>query len=311
MVAGKKVLTRDEILEVIGCNTASLPEECERIIRERSLPYRVPSTEERDAIILNLLKMINSDSLQEVGEHRRPVWQKGWSENLAEYKNSNFDPNALLPRYIRLGEPMRLRGEFIIPGIPDFEVVMTRILRCYLFGAYLAEVDRIYEFGCGTGLNLIELARMFPEKELVGLDWVDSSAELIGLLGRQVSERIRYRHFDFFNPDPFALGENSGVFTLSALEQLGEEFRPFIEFLLECRPAIVVHIEDIDDFYDEDALFDYLAAAYHQKRKYLSGFLPYLRELDVADRIEIVKVHRTGFGIERHDPFSYVAWRPR
>ena len=64
------------------------------------------------------------------------------------------------------------------------------------------------------------------------------------------------------------------------------------------------------ELYDQNDLFDYVAAAYLRKRGYLQGFLPRLRELEREGVIEILQVQRT-FGSLYHDGYSFVVWRPR
>ena len=288
-----------------------MPDECESLIHEHPLPYRELRQEERDTIILNLLRSVHSGELEKVGEARQPVWERGWAENLEAFKKSNFDYAALLPRYTHLGEPIRMHGDYVAPQLPDFEITLSRILRGYLFATYLSGVGRIYEFGCGTGLNLVQLSRLFPDKQLTGLDWVDSAAEIIKLLRIHLNKRISYRYFNLLRPEPFDLGEDAGVITVTALEQVYNRHRSFISFLLEQRPSVVIHVEPIEEFYDEDTLVGYLGATYHRERKYLADFLPYLKDLEASGRVEIINLHKTGFGIHRHDPFSYVVWRPR
>ena len=47
---------------------------------------------------------------------------------------------------------------------------------------------RILEIGCGTGKNLAELARVFPQAEIVGLDL---SAEMLGKARKKIAGTVR------------------------------------------------------------------------------------------------------------------------
>jgi hypothetical protein len=138
---------------------------------------------------------------------------------------------------------------------------------------------------------------------------VDSSRKLIETITLR-NPTVSFRLFNFFDLVPFDLGAESGVCTVTALEQVGEEFKPFLDFLINARPRIVVHIEPIEDMYDTKDLFGYIGHAYHRKRHYLSGFMQELSRLETAGRIRILQRHHTGFGIQRHDPFSLIAWQP-
>ena len=107
-----------------------------------------------------------------------------------------------------------------------------------------------------------------------------------------------------------ALGSDSGVLTFGALEQVGKDFRPFLEFLLRRKPAICVHVECIAEFYDPARLLDYLALAYHHSRNYLEGFWTALKELEEKGMLEILAAHHQRFGNIYDDSHSYVVWRP-
>jgi hypothetical protein len=81
--------------------------------------------------------------------------------------------------------------------------------------------------------------------------------------------------------------------------------------LLARKPAICVNMEPMLELYDENNPVDALAIRFHRKRGYLEGFLPALRRLAEAGRIEIVEVKRFKFGSLYHECYSYVAWRTR
>ena len=97
---------------------------------------------------------------------------------------------------------------------------------------------------------------------------------------------------------------------MCALEQVGERFRPFLDFILEKRPKRVVHVEPMLELYDPALPHDALAIRYHQQRKYLTGLLPHLRSLEQAGSIRLLKVQRLKFGSRFHECFSLVAWEP-
>ena len=82
------------------------------------------------------------------------------------------------------------------------------------------------------------------------------------------------------------------------------------DFLLEKKPSLVVHIEPIYEVYDQDILFDYLAAKFHSKRGYTAGYLPRLKELEAKGKIEILNVQRLNFGSLLFEGFTNIIWRP-
>lgn len=175
-------------------------------------------------------------------------------------------------------------------------------LRAELVSKYLRDVDEVSEFGCGAGYNLVALPYICVK--LRGFDWSAQAVEQCRRRG------IDAQVFDMFAPDP-NVTLHGAVFTVHALEQLGRDFRPFLEFLLMRKPKIVVHIEPIEELYDETELQDFLMLAYHRKRGYLSGYLTELREMAHHQAIELLEVRRSDFSGEYHNAYSVIVWRPK
>jgi hypothetical protein len=69
-----------------------------------------------------------------------------------------------------------------------------------------------------------------------------------------------------------------------------------------------VNYEPIDEFYDPENLWDYLALKYSRKRGYLSGYLTSLQRLADAGRIEILEAIRPYLGGVYHEA-SLIAWK--
>jgi S-adenosylmethionine-diacylgycerolhomoserine-N-methlytransferase len=67
--------------------------------------------------------------------------------------------------------------------------------------AALATPSRILEVGCGTGRNLVALARRFPQAEITGVDLSDTMLEIAGHKTASFGSRVRLAHraydFDF------------------------------------------------------------------------------------------------------------------
>jgi cyclopropane fatty-acyl-phospholipid synthase-like methyltransferase len=186
------------------------------------------------------------------------------------------------------------------------------VFRLWLFKKYLSEFEHIYEFGCGTGFNLVVLARLFPEKKLFGLDFVPSSVELVNKIGTAHRHNIKGRLFDMISPnETLTLAKNSAIFTIGSVEQLASRFEAFFQFLLNQSPSLCIHVEPTIEFYDDNILFDYLAKKFHQKRGYTENFLTRLRELEAQKKVEILKAKRLYFGSLFMEGYSYIVWRPK
>jgi hypothetical protein len=261
--------------------------------------------------MLSILKRIDAADLQASGEDRQPDWEKGWGENLKEFVNSGYDVEKLVPKYFKKNVPVRLFGDYVQPADPDFVLSCTRLFRAWLFKKYLSSFDVIYEFGCGPATHLAYLADLYPEKELVGLDWASPSQKIIRLLAEHRGWKITGRSFDFFHPDEaVSIKKNSAIFTFGALEQVGTRYESFLEFILRRKPALCINIECLSEFYDEKLLAGYLALKYHRRKNYLDGYLTQLRRLTKQSRAEIIADHHQPFGNIFDDSHSYIVWKP-
>lgn len=205
-----------------------------------------------------------------VGEHRQGIWEQCWKDK--------DDPDYF-------SDIVRYNGEFY--EAPGFERKHLASLREELYSYFQDEVS---EFGCGSGQNLKPLIG----RKLHGYDWAESAID-------RVKSFAHAERFDMFHPRP--LGLKGGVLTVHAMEQLGDKFGPFLQFLLDEKPSICVHIEPIEELY-EDNLLDDLALSYHRKRRYLSGFLTALKGKD------ILEVRRTYVGSLFHEAYSVIVWKP-
>lgn len=156
---------------------------------------------ERDDAILAQLKRIQQDT-QVVGtEQRTQAWQEGWNEILQNFIASGYDLESLRPQWNKEGAPFRLHKEFYVSDIPYFEYEFQHEIKKALFQQYFADVSNIYEFGCGTGYNLVRLTHMFPGKRLYGLDFVPAVPELLQLIAEKCGFPIESRLFNVKQPD--------------------------------------------------------------------------------------------------------------
>lgn len=296
---------------VFGIAEAALPAACIQAIAAADLRYERPSGRARDDIILKVLSHIESGKPTAVGEHRAGIWEACWSDNLQRFVDAGLKPESLVPSFVTPGLAVRLDQDYALPASPRYEIAVLEVCRAYLFERFFREVEAVYEFGCGSGFNLVALSQQLPGKKLYGLDWSKSARETVDLIRTSLGIDVTGRHFDFFNPDrSLALGARAGVLTMCALEQVGPRYGAFVDYLLEKKPAVCVHMEPLVELYDQANLIDHLALLYHRRRGYLEGFLPALRELESRRRIEILDARRFYVGSLYHEGYSLVAWRP-
>jgi len=305
-------MTLEDFAYSFGTTIDDIPEESRVLINSKDFNYEIIEGSEKDKIILNIINRIESDQQIVGATERKDVWQKGWDENLQEFIVSDYDPEALIPKFIRPGQPMRFNREFILSSNHMLELDFFRVFRIWLFKKYLNNIDSVYEFGCGTGFNLVELARLYPDKKLFGLDFVPASRDLVNKLGKSYNLNLTGDLFDMINPnEEIHLYSNSAVMTFGSIEQLAGKFEYFLQYILKQAPAICINMEPTIELYDENHLLDYLAIKFHKKRGYTIGYLPRLQQLEEEGKIEILKVKRLFFGSMFMEGFTYMVWRPR
>src|SRR3989344_3051994 len=301
-------ITEKDFARLVGTSVSELPHQCRELLAKYDLSYKKIQIKERDKIILNVLKRINSDQLSVSGKENKTRWKKGWRENLKNFIEKKYNLSELVPKYVRPNHPMRLFGEYVVPHDPKFELYYYTIFRIWFFKKYIGKAKTIYEFGCGSGYNLPILAQLFQKAELHGLDWARESKTIVDKLGNIYHWNIQGHVFDMFSPNKkFKLVPNCAVITLGGLEQLGDNSQKFLNYVMKQSPKICLHYEPLLELYNENILFDYLAILYHKRRNYLGNFLTTLKRLESDNKIKILKFKRM-FGSLYHDG-SYVVWK--
>ena len=124
--------------------------------------YKIKETDFQKEI-LAALKRIQYDTQKVDNPERADVWENGWGENLRDFEDS-LDIDDLIPKYFRPDIPFRLQGHLVKSNNTRFEYELGNIIKQCLYEMYAADVEDIYDFGCGTGYNLIQIGKMFPEK---------------------------------------------------------------------------------------------------------------------------------------------------
>ena len=310
MTKMNKSLSARDFAEAFGADEGEVSRFCGEIIESLDFKYRVCPQETRERIFLDAIKKCDNDKLAVSGPHRRDDWRRGWAENLQEFLSAGGDLKALAPKDWHGDRPLRYKEDYIISNSNSFERDFTLVFKHWLYRKYFRDYENIYEFGCGTGHNLVIMAEIFPEKRLFGMDWVAESQELLSAIAGKYAWHIEGAQFDFFKPDyKLEILPRSLVYTSSALEQLGGAFGSFLDYLLAKKPDMCVNVECMAEYYDENKLYDYVALRYHKKRNYLDGFLTRLRELEKEKAITIIATKRTGFGSLYHEGYMYVIWK--
>jgi len=303
-------LGQSEFEIAVGLPAGSLDERTTNLLEKTPLLFSPLSEDAQVAARAKVAEDIER-GFTVVGEHRASIWRDAWQDHLDDFVSSGHALAALNPRFVGGTALLRWQGTYI-EGVTDrFELAFLEIFRDWLFRTFLADTSHLYEFGSGSAFNVAAYAKLYPQADITALDWAPAAVTLANLLGQHHGMKIAGQRFDFFAPDStFEFAPNSSVLTMCALEQVGDRFLPFVDFILKKRPRRVVHVEPMLELYDAALPHDALAIRYHQQRKYLAGLLPHLRSLERAGSIRFLKVQRLKFGSRFHECFSVVAWEP-
>jgi hypothetical protein len=289
----------------------SLTPEAIKEIQQMDFEYDSMNISEENSLIAEIREEILQNKFVKAGQSRAASWEKGWDENLQRFiKSKNIDD--LIPKYFGKSTINRLGQHFIRAISKNFDLNMLRAIEARVFTDYLSNHQNIYEFGCGTGHNLLFLRKLNPGCTLVGLDWAHSSQETLSLLSQTLmDEKIFGKNFDYFSPDfDFKLKPSSAVFTIASLEQIGNRHGLFIDYLMENKPEIVVHVEPFRDLLDEQNPVDLTSIEYMKQRDYIEGYCEAIFELQRNNEAQVHLFERTFIGSKYVDGYSILVWSP-
>ena len=171
-----------------GVNENDLSETVKNEIKKYNFNFSKISFNQYLKIILSILKKIDEDKQIIGSKERQKVWFDGWNENLKEFKNSGFKYEALVPKFVRPNNPIRLLN-------------FINVYRTWFLEKYFSDFENIFEFGCGTGFNLLRASELFPKKFLYGSDFVQSSVDLVNLISKSKKLNLKGSLFNMLSPD--------------------------------------------------------------------------------------------------------------
>jgi hypothetical protein len=302
----RRIATTD-LERVLG---GKLSESISNYISKPNLYYRGLLSIERDRYLNDVIGYLMSDDIVTAGKHRADDWEKGWSENLELFKISK-DISDLTPKYHGKYNIVRWNGDVVMSLVPDLDYRIHKAVLDWVIETYLSNVDNIFEIGCGACDNLFRVRAINKNAKLTGMDWSVASQNIITEINKQLGYDWTGLNFDLYKPNnDIEVPDSSAFLTVAALEQIGTDFKPFVDFVLFKKPDICVHIEPIEELLDKESLIDNLSLLYFKKRRYLSGYLTYLRWLEKEGKIEILRELRTFTGSYFIEGHSLVVWKP-
>ena len=299
-------ITSEDFSRVIG---EDLSEIAQQFVENSNLEFEEISEEESKKIIKAIYDELDR-RLPASGESRKGDWENGWSENEENFSLKK-DVLALIPRYFGKFQIVRWDKKLVRAVSDNFEYKMLEAIELHEFQKYLSKFQKIVELGCGTGHNLLRARKVNDKAELIGLDWTTTSQSILSKLNESGTLACRGINFNFFSPSCDLDFKDSAVYSIAALEQIGNSHDRLLEFLIKKFPAICLHLEPIVELMDEKgSSLDKLCSDYCKKRNYLSNFLNRLYDLEKEGLIEVLEVRRNYIGSLYIEGYSLVAWRP-
>jgi hypothetical protein len=228
-------------------------------LRERvnsfDLKYRKLSKKELEHYLNHCVNVLTSD-ITISGKHRITEWEKGWDENLTSF-NESKNIQDLIPKYHSKNRIVRWNGDVVMPLTENFDYKIHICFVDAILRHYSKGLKNVFEFGCGPAYHLIRLKKYDENINVFGTDWTTSSQKIIKNINHILNMDIKGINLDFFNPDyNIEVPKNSAIYTVASLEQIGDEFGKIVDFMIEKKPSICIHMEPIDELLDKDILVD-------------------------------------------------------
>jgi len=134
----------------------------------------------------------------------------------------------------------------------------------------------VVEFGCGTGRNLLYLARRFPNLQLTGIEITPKTVERARRTAEQHGLAVTFLEGDMTSP-PEIEGTVDVAYSVHALEQLPRNFDRAVDAMLGLARRGVVFFEPVHELFPRTLLG--VAARFRiYNADYLNGLLTYLQQ---------------------------------
>lgn len=277
----------------------------------KDLDYYYLNQEDEKKKILEIIKIVIEKNIKKSGKGYKKKWDSGWNENFNLFKKSKKIKD-LIPRYFFKNKIARIGNKLIKTKSKYFDYKILRLITLYIFLKYLKKESNIIEFGCGTGHNLIALSKINKTALIYGLDWAHTSQKILKIISKKY-KNISGHNFNYFNPklnNLINVKKNDwSCFTVASLEQLGNNFIKFLNFLKKQKPKIIINIEPINELMSKDKILDYLSVIYSKKRNYLDNYYNYLKKLEKNKIIKIIEVKKSHFGSFYINGYSIIVWK--
>ena len=281
-------LTKDEVLNHFNILYDDLPKSIQlQLDKFFPIQYNELNSEQYNEYYELCLEMLN--------KKLEVDWQDDWFSVLQNLRTNNDNVKSIIrPKWFRKNAFVNIQNCLSLTETPYVDWEYQLITRQMLFYTHLKDIDNICEFGSGSGTNFYLINQILQDKNFILSDISVTSLKIIQELKRKLNRNnLTYNNIDIEQDIDLELPDNTAVITTSVLEQIGDNYNNFINFILKEKPQIVINVEPIVELLDSKSGFDNVMNLYCEKRKYLTGYLTELEKLEKQKKIKIIMKKRT------------------
>ena len=281
-------LTKDEVLNHFNILYDDLPESIQlQLDKFFPIQYDELNSEQYKEYYELCLEMLN--------KKLEIDWQDDWFNVLQNLRTNNENVKSIIrPKWFRESAFVNIHNCLSLTETPYVDWEYQLITRQMLFYTHLKDIENICEFGSGSGANFYLINEILQDKNFILSDISVTSLKIIEELKRKLNRNnLIYSNIDIEQDIDLQLPDNTAVITTSVLEQIGDNYKNFINFILKEKPQIVINVEPIVELLDSKNGFDNVMNLYCEKRKYLAGYLTELEKLEKQKKIKIIMKKRT------------------
>lgn len=281
-------LTKDEVLNHFNILYDDLPESIQlQLDKFFPIQYDELNSEQYKEYYELCLEMLN--------KKLEIDWQDDWFNVLQNLRTNNENVKSIIrPKWFRESAFVNIHNCLSLTETPYVDWEYQLITRQMLFYTHLKDIENICEFGSGSGTNFYLINEILQNKNFILSDISVTSLKIIEELKRKLNRNnLIYSNIDIEQDIDLQLPDNTAVITTSVLEQIGDNYKNFINFILKEKPQIVINVEPIVELLDSKNGFDNVMNLYCEKRKYLAGYLTELEKLEKQKKIKIIMKKRT------------------
>ena len=281
-------LTKDEVLNHFNILYDDLPESIQlQLDKFFPIQYDELNSEQYKEYYELCLEMLN--------KKLEVDWQDDWFSVLQNLRTNDDNVKSIIrPKWFRESAFVNIQNCLSLTETSYVDWEYQLITRQMLFYTHLRDIENICEFGSGSGANFYLINEILQDKNFILSDISVTSLKIIEELKRKLNRNnLTYSNIDIEQDIDLQLPDNTAVITTSVLEQIGDNYKNFINFILKEKPQIVINVEPIVELLDSKNGFDNVMNLYCEKRKYLAGYLTELEKLEKQKKIKIIMKKRT------------------